>query len=418
MLILDVCRGLEHAEREQPGIVHRDLKPENILIDENGTAKITDFGLAEIFDRSDSRVPGKSKNPGKFQSFISTARGGRSALIAGTPLYMSPEQWKGLPQDSRSDIYAVGCIFYELLAGAVAFDGDIDELEKLHLFGSIPKLSEISNINLQLNSVVERCLSKNASERYQSSGELSAALTAIYRKHFGEEPRLPKFKHSMCEKDYSNLGITLGRAGLHKRALKYHNLAVEADPLEPRFYVNRGVTLESLSERKLALADYNEAIKLSPYYPRAYYHRGIILYKANMYEEAKADFLRTILLDPEYALAYTNLGQTLFVMGNVDDALIFHERALELEPTLVPAYNHRGFTLAKINRAAEAERDFLCARELDPVDCACHLHLGFFYDSQRKYLQAAECFKEAANLGFSEAASLVEKARLDYLNAG
>ena len=415
-IILDICRGLDYAGQQQPGIVHRDLKPENVLIDENGVAKITDFGLAKTFGETDFSPFRKTENPAKFQSFLTTASDSKSNCIAGTPLYMSPEQWRGLSLDSRSDIYAIGCILYEILAGGFAYDGDLSELENLHTFGAVPQLPNNGDFNSKINIVLRKCLAKDVNERFQTVSQLFKALVKIYQNQFGKKPRLPEFKYSTGKKDYTNMGVTLSRAGLHEQALKYHNLAIEADSLDPRFYVNRGITLESLGEQKSALADFNKAVILSPLYARAYYHRGIILYKANMYEEAKTDFLRAILLQPDFALAYTNLGQTLFIMGNLNDALIYHERALEIDPTLVPAYNQRGYALTKLNRTAEAEQDFLQAHDLDPTDCASHIHLGYLYESQGKYLKAVECFEVAAKLGFSQATILAKKARINYLN--
>ena len=110
---IDICRGLVHAQEKQPGLVHRDLKPENILIAQGGLAKVTDFGLAQIIQQTELELDAATtgEEVDGRQSIV-----GRKG-IAGTPAYMAPEQWRGEPLDERADIYALGCILYEMLSG-------------------------------------------------------------------------------------------------------------------------------------------------------------------------------------------------------------------------------------------------------------------------------------------------------------
>ncbi len=110
---LDVCRALEHAQRKVPGLVHCDIKPENVLVAQGQLAKLTDFGLAKLV-REAGLVPLDEAAPvagGRWQ--VSSA--------GGTPPYMAPEQWRGEAVDARTDIYAVGCLLYELLTGRWPF---------------------------------------------------------------------------------------------------------------------------------------------------------------------------------------------------------------------------------------------------------------------------------------------------------
>ncbi len=93
-----VCEGL--AEAHELGVVHRDLKPQNIMLDENGRAKIMDFGIARLVEA-----------PGVTQS----------GVMIGTPDYMSPEQAEGIEVDQRSDIYSLGVILYEMVTGGCSF---------------------------------------------------------------------------------------------------------------------------------------------------------------------------------------------------------------------------------------------------------------------------------------------------------
>src|SRR5690606_22705290 len=95
-----VCEGL--AAAHAAGVVHRDLKPANILIENTGRVVLTDFGIARAL----------------------TDDAGRTQGLVGTPLYMSPEQVSGMPVDTRTDIYAVGLMLFEMLTGALPFVGD------------------------------------------------------------------------------------------------------------------------------------------------------------------------------------------------------------------------------------------------------------------------------------------------------
>jgi serine/threonine-protein kinase len=146
-----------HAAHSR-GIVHRDLKPENVLRDENGRIKIVDFGLAR---------PVSAAAPGL------TAAG----VFVGTPGYMAPEQLRGQAVDARADVFAFGVMAYELATGRHPFgQGDPASLLE-RAVGDTPLTLDVSPAALA--PIVRRCLRANPLERYQSAGEIVAALRAV-----------------------------------------------------------------------------------------------------------------------------------------------------------------------------------------------------------------------------------------------
>lgn len=150
-IIAQVCRALEVAHAE--GVIHRDLKPQNIMLDKTGRAYVMDFGIAR-----------STRSPGVTQT---------GALI-GTPEYMSPEQAKGQTLDARSDLFAVGIIFYEMLSGVTPFDADTT-MGKLWKRTSEPArpLGELDKtIPPALSEIVRKCLEIDPKKRFASATEL------------------------------------------------------------------------------------------------------------------------------------------------------------------------------------------------------------------------------------------------------
>lgn len=154
-LMQDLASALVHVHAA--GVVHRDIKPENILLAEDGErAVLTDFGIAA---RADDDPWGAGWAP-------------------GTPQYMAPEQSEGRRADPRCDIYAVGVVGYQMLAGIVPFDGDDPSLiAASHRDLAPPRLRELApGAPMSLVRIVERCLAKRPSSRFRSAAALRSAL--------------------------------------------------------------------------------------------------------------------------------------------------------------------------------------------------------------------------------------------------
>jgi tetratricopeptide (TPR) repeat protein len=181
-LFIDVCRGMQHAHEK--GVLHRDLKPSNILVttvDGRPGPKIIDFGIAKAINQ---------------QRLTDSTLATQEQQLLGTPQYMSPEQARsgGVDVDTRSDIYSLGAVFYEMLAGRPPLDAPLgpssalQQLQRLASDVELPPPSTRADVDRrselrgELDWIVCKCVEKDRSRRYESAAALAAELHA-YLEH-------------------------------------------------------------------------------------------------------------------------------------------------------------------------------------------------------------------------------------------
>lgn len=166
-VVREIAGALNYAQEK--GFVHRDVKPDNILLRDDGSAVLTDFGIARALD--------------------STLRMTRTGAVIGTPHYMSPEQARGKAIDGRSDLYALGIVLHEMLTGRVPYHAD-DSLAVgiMHITEPVPSLPAPLDA---LQPLLSRLLAKQPEDRFQAGNGVAAAIAAIERRlEAGELPDL------------------------------------------------------------------------------------------------------------------------------------------------------------------------------------------------------------------------------------
>lgn len=157
-IVLEVGRALEHAHRH--GVVHRDVQPRNVMVSKRGHVKLLNFSVAV-----DGRLPTAPELLDGATSF-------------GGPLYLSPEQILGEPADPRSDLFSLGVVLYELLAGARPFDAPDDRTaaQRIRHDAAPPLARSVSGVPATLERIAQRCLEKMPSDRFASTEEMVLAL--------------------------------------------------------------------------------------------------------------------------------------------------------------------------------------------------------------------------------------------------
>ncbi len=176
---LQIVSALQAAHRRD--ILHRDLKPANIMVTREGNAKLLDFGLAKLMAADESDVTRT-----------------KEGTIIGTAAYMSPEQAQGRALDERSDIFSFGAVLYEMLAGAPAFGGRSTADVLSAVLRDEPRTLQAP---IPLQRIVRRCLAKDASERFQTMGEVAAELAQAVVRPADQQPSIAVLPFANMSRD-------------------------------------------------------------------------------------------------------------------------------------------------------------------------------------------------------------------------
>jgi serine/threonine protein kinase len=202
-LICQVAEGLEASHGH--GIVHRDLKPANVKVRPDGVVKVLDFGLAKVIEGG-LHVP-RPLSPDASDS--------QSGILLGTAAYMSPEQIKGATVDRRADVWAFGCLLFEMLTGHAAFRGDTAGEILARVLRDEPDWAAVANTPPDVQRVLRRCLQKDPRARLRDLGDARLELQSVHTSEIPLPYPPPRERHGVRTlATLALLAVTVVLAGL------------------------------------------------------------------------------------------------------------------------------------------------------------------------------------------------------------
>lgn len=291
--VLDI--GIQAAEAlseaHSRGVIHRDIKPQNVIVTPRGQVKVLDFGLARMT---------QTERPSDFAAKTETQLT-EEGYIMGTVAYMSPEQLRGVPVDTRSDIFSLGVLLYECAVGCLPFTGNSKiEISSKVLQVEPCKPSELNpSIPPLLERIILKAMAKELTDRYQTVDELLRDLKDVRASMSSATELLPSVARHPSS------------GGFKERAkrvlsLRWVQASLVAVPLLLVF------TLIGLRVWRAPYQPTSEA--------RSFYDQGLTALRAATYFQASKTLKEAVALDSQYAPAHTRLAEAYLEIGNTEQA--------------------------------------------------------------------------------------------------
>ena len=385
-IVRQVSEALSEAHRH--GLVHRDIKPSNIAINERGSVKVLDFGLAKEV----MTAPAGDLSPSTHAN-TQTLEG----IVVGTPLYLSPEQALRLPVDARSDLFSLGSVLYECITGRPAFEGTSDADICAKVIRDDPPLPSLLNKNIseELEHLTLMMLAKKPEARYQTADELIAGLNALKTEPDALHPPITRIKANGNTHSIRGL-VTL--SDIFKRPrLSIGYVATGILLILTAFFLANRWTRPTLS------APLPEAKQL--------YDKGLAALQEGSYFKASNHFERAVTIDNRFALAYARWAEALAELDRTDKSReeMLNASRLVKDRGLLDRANALHFEAIEATLARDTPAAINTYGEilkLDPTDSS-YLDLGRAYENHDEVDLAIQQYLKATELNQNNPAPLL-----------
>ncbi|HJQ32010.1 MAG TPA: protein kinase [Pyrinomonadaceae bacterium] len=411
-----VAAALSEAHRR--GVVHRDIKPSNVIVDETGEVKVLDFGLAKQL-HEDYGTGADSE----AQTLLSART--RSDVVIGTPLYLSPEQARGAKVDGRSDLFALGALLYECVAGRSAFSGsNVIEIGAQVLHYDPPPPSRFNpRIPSELDRLTLKALAKKPEERFQTADEFADDLERVRaRLPHSDTTRTRRIVVAGANGSRSTALMTMAE-GLRRPKFSPLTLLVALAALglliwgvayarRPRVPVPPPDVARLYEQGEAAMREgaYNKASELlgqavtkAPDFALARARLAEAMMEMDFLDRAKSEMLEVVKLTPDFQI-YPSADALYLDAVNASvrqdngAAIKDYQQIVNLNPNLPQSHLDLGRAYERDNQTDKAIRSYTDATERDPAFAPAYLRLGALHARVKNPPAAFAAFDSAQKL--------------------
>jgi tetratricopeptide (TPR) repeat protein len=411
---IQFCLGMEHAKAH--GVeCHRDIKPANIMITQDGTLKVSDFGLA-IATEAAWRGGG-----GRVGSLLPVSKDGDvgfsvmqadGKVRCGTPGYIAPEVYRFEGANIRSDIYSFGLVLWQMAAGSrvppfsVPLRGDMESymrgIYEQQIAGRVPRVEG------PLGSVIERCLRPTPLERYRTFQELRDALEPMLERRTGQKFEITDVGEKTAS-FWNNKGGSLAALGRHEEAIRCYDTALAINSNVTQIWNNKGSALSALGRGEEAIQCYDKALAIDPQFVMALCNKGSALHILGQHEEAIRFYDKVLSIDSRDVEAWLSKGSVLTTRGQHENALVCYDRAMAIDPKNAKAAYNKGLSLLSLGKDNEAISCFDQTLRVEPRFEMAWVNKGNALAAQERYDEAIACFDHAIAINPKNAGALNTK---------